>query len=136
MSFSQLTIVGNVGQPPSFKTIRDKEVCSFSIAVNRKVKDAKVTTWFNVVSWDERKNHIIREYVSKGKQVMVIGSLQPREYTDKDGAKRTALDVDISYGGHLVLLSSQERSDDEPRAEPKRQAAAAPADDMPDDMPF
>lgn len=135
MSFAQITIVGNVGQSPDFKTVKDREVCNFSMAVNRKVKDEKVTTWYTVVCWDDRKNAIIRDYVRKGNQIMVVGQLQPRAYKSKEGDTRTALEVDISFGGHLVLLSSNERSE-EPRSEPKRSKPSA-ADELPDDdIPF
>lgn len=137
MSFAQLTLVGNVGQMPEFKTVKDKTVCNFSMAVNRKVKGEKITTWFSVVSWDERKNEIIKEYVRKGDMLMVQGQLQPRSYTDKQGLDRVSLDVDISYQGNLILLPKQGAGGEEAPAPSgaggRRSSQPAPLDD---DMPF
>ena len=134
MSFAQLTLVGNVGQMPDFKQVSGKEVCNFTLATNRKVKGEKITTWFSVVCWDERKNAIIRDYVRKGNPLMVVGQLSTRMFKTKDGETRTALDVDISFNGNLVLLASADRGDDEPRSAVKKQVADT--HDVDDDIPF
>jgi hypothetical protein len=136
MSFAQITLVGNIGQMPEFKAVGGKQVCNFSVAVNRKVKDEKVTTWYTVICWDDRKNEIVKNYVRKGNQIMIVGQLQPRPYKDKNGDARIALDVDISFGGHLVLLNSSER-DDEPKPEPARaKKQQVQEEEMDDSIPF
>lgn len=99
MSYANLTIVGNVGKDPELKyTPSGTAVTDFSIAVNRSyTKDdgTKVdeVTWFRVTCW-RRQAEVVAQYVSKGKQVMVVASkVEANAYTDKQGNNRATLEV-------------------------------------------
>lgn len=66
-------------------------VTSFSIAVNRKGKDAQ-TDFIDVVAWRQTAEFICK-YFGKGSSICIVGSLQKREWTDKNGAKRYVTEV-------------------------------------------
>lgn len=76
------------------KTPSGVSVCSFSIAVNRKVsKDAEQKTDFiNCVAWRNTAD-FISKYFGKGSSIMVVGSIQTRSWQDNNGNKRYATDV-------------------------------------------
>ena len=66
-------------------------VCSYSIAVKRPgVKDT--TDFIDIVTWRQGAEYLAK-YGSKGDIVAVTGSLQPRNWTDKDGNKRRVFEV-------------------------------------------
>lgn len=66
-------------------------VCSYSLAVKRPmVKDA--TDFPDIVSWRQSAEYLA-QYAHKGDVVAVTGSLQSREWTDKDGKKRKSWEV-------------------------------------------
>ena len=97
--YQSITIVGNVGDTPEMRyTPSGVAVTNFSVAVNRKWtteggEPQEKTTWFRVVSW-RRLAELCAEYLSKGRQVMVIGEMEePSVYTAKDGTQRASLNV-------------------------------------------
>lgn len=71
-------------------------VASFSIAVDRDFKDKqtgeKSTDFIDVVAWRNTAEFVSR-FFSKGRMVVVVGSLQMRDWTDKDGNKRRSAEV-------------------------------------------
>jgi single-strand DNA-binding protein len=108
MSFSKVTIIGNLGCEPQLKyTPQGKAVCEFTVAISQKKKETSEskedTVWFNVTVWD-RQAEIARTYLNKGKQVYVEGSLRIEEYKDKTGKNRYSLEVTAS---HLELIGNR-----------------------------
>lgn len=71
-------------------------VASFSIAVDRDFKDKttgeKATDFIDVVAWRNTAEFVSR-FFSKGRMVVVVGSLQMRDWTDKEGNKRRSAEV-------------------------------------------
>jgi single-strand DNA-binding protein len=69
-------------------------VCTFSIAVNRKVgKDAEQKTDFiNCVAW-RNTAEFISKYFKKGSCILVVGNIQNRSWQDNNGNKRYATEV-------------------------------------------
>ncbi|MBI1761589.1 MAG: single-stranded DNA-binding protein [Acidobacteria bacterium] len=100
-SFNKITIVGYLGRDPEIRyTPSGEAVCNFSVATTERRKDASgefqdLTTWFKITVW-RRQAEIANQYLSKGKQVYVEGRLRQTEYTDRDGNRRTALEVTAS----------------------------------------
>lgn len=82
----RLTADVELKQTPSGLT-----VTTFSIAVNRKGKDAQ-TDFLDVVAWRQTAEFISR-YFKKGSSICIVGSLQKREWRDKDGNKRYVTEV-------------------------------------------
>ncbi len=95
MSMAQLSLIGNLGRDPEMSYTPDgTAITKFSVAVTRKTKDKEATTWFNCVAF-RKQAETINTYVKKGQQVYIQGELVPREYTDRNGVPRLALDVQV-----------------------------------------
>ena len=102
---NKLYIIGNVTHTPELKnTPNGVPVCSFSVAVNRRDKDA---LFYRVTAW-RGLGETCSKYLQKGKKVAVIGELDLRTYTGRDGMEKTALEVTAS---DIEFLSP--RSDDQ-----------------------
>ena len=101
MSFNKVILVGNLTANPELKqTPSGASVCSFSIAVNRKGKDAEVD-FISIVAWRQTAE-FVSKYFTKGKPILVCGQLQTRSYQDKQGNKRTVTEVvaeEVSFAG-------------------------------------
>lgn len=87
---------GRLTSDPELKyTPSNVAVTNFTLAVDRTFsgKDSeRITDFINVVAWRSTAEFVCR-YFSKGKLVAVQGSLQVRDYTDKDGGKRRVYEV-------------------------------------------
>lgn len=70
-------------------------VCNFSVAVERDFKNGgeKVTDFFDCTAW-RQSAEFVAKYLRKGAQVVVKGRMQSRDWTDKDGNKRRAWNVE------------------------------------------
>ena len=102
---NKLYIIGNVTHTPELKnTPNGVPVCSFSVAVNRRDKDA---LFYRVTAW-RGLGETCAKYLQKGKKVAVIGELDLRTYTGRDGMEKTALEVTAN---DIEFLSP--RSDDQ-----------------------
>ena len=109
---NKLYIIGNVTHTPELKnTPNGVPVCSFSVAVNRRDKDA---LFYRVTAW-RGLGETCAKYLQKGKKVAVIGELDLRTYTGRDGMEKTALEVTAS---DIEFLSP--RSDDQ-QPQPQQQ---------------
>lgn len=112
---NKLYIIGNVTHTPELKnTPNGVPVCSFSVAVNRRDKDA---LFYRVTAW-RGLGETCAKYLQKGKKVAVIGELDLLTYTGRDGMEKTALEVTAS---DIEFLSP--RSDDQ---QPPQQQEPAP----------
>lgn len=70
-------------------------VCTFRIAVDRDFKNKngeKETDFVTIVAWRNTAEFLYK-YFGKGRMILIEGKLQIRNYTDKDGNKRTAAEV-------------------------------------------
>lgn len=147
-SFNKIIIVGYLGRDPELRyTPQGTPVCDFSIATTERRKDKSgefqdQTTWFRV-SLFGRQAEVASQYLSKGRQVYVEGTLTQREYTDKEGNARTSLDVrgsDIQFisssgdSEHAPAARATATSAPAPRKEAPARSAPAPVDE--DDIPF
>ncbi len=85
-----------VADPEMRHTPSGAAVTSFRLAVDRDFKDKetgeKKADFINVVAWRQTGEFVSR-YFQKGRMAVVEGRLQIRDYTDKDGNKRTAAEV-------------------------------------------
>lgn len=92
---NSIVIMGRLTANPELKTTNSGlSVTSFTVAVDRAFQSngEKKTDFINCVAW---RNHaeFITKYFAKGQMIAVQGSLQSRNYEDKNGNKRTAFDV-------------------------------------------
>ena len=145
-SFNKIIIVGYLGRDPEIRyTPQGEAVCNFSVATTERRKDQTgemqdMTTWFRVTVW-RRQAEIANQYLSKGKQVYVEGKLRQAEYTDRDGNRRTTLEVtasDIQFlgakGEEGSGMSAPTSTSKSSRPAPSDGFDAPPVND--DDIPF
>lgn len=105
-----MQVIGNLGKDPEFKTLDSgRQLASFSLASNKKIKGEKVTTWVSVTVFDENKIKFLKEYVRKGSKLFLEGEPAARAYM-KDGEAKHSLDLTMGFGSKLEILSS-ERAD-------------------------
>lgn len=126
-SFNKITIVGYLGRDPEIRyTPQGDAVCNFTVATTERRKNSDgepedQTTWFKITVW-RRLAEIANEYLSTGKQVYVEGRLRQVEYTDRDGNRRTALEVttsDIQFLGAKGESEDQQEQTEAARPQPQ-----------------
>ena len=105
---NSVNLVGRLCADPELRRTNDgTAVCSYSLAVKRPmVKDT--TDFIEFVSWRQSAEYLA-QYGHKGDVVAVTGTLQPRNWTDKEGNKRKAFEV-ITTG--VELLSSKKKTEE------------------------
>jgi len=98
-SINKVILVGRLGRDPEMKyTTGGTPFCRFSMATDDAWTDKgsgekqERTEWHNIVVWD-RLAEICNQYLTKGRMVYIEGSLQTREWDDKEGVKRKTTEV-------------------------------------------
>lgn len=146
-SFNKITIVGYLGRDPELRyTPQGTAVCNFSVATTEKRKDRagemqEVTTWFRISVWG-RQAELANQYLAKGRQVYVEGRLRQEEYTDREGNRRTALEVSATDLQFLGSRGEEGASAPGPTPAPGRPMRPEAAPEPPgreasdDDIPF
>lgn len=92
---NRLTIIGNLTNDPELRTTQaGKDVCGFTVAVNRrrKVEGQPDADFFRCAAWGQMGQNC-KKYLAKGKKVCVIGSVSVHTYTSKDGTAGASLEV-------------------------------------------
>src|SRR5512139_3689274 len=142
-NLANITLVGHLGRDPDIKVMPSGDpIAEFSIATTLKRKAGDVTTWWKCTAFGKTAE-IAGQYLAKGDACMVIGTAYNEPWTDKDGANRLTLKVQVD---RIVLLGKRAESEPAPRAAPAApaQKAAKPAeksadpfmDDSLEDLPF
>lgn len=82
-----------VSDPELRQTPNGVSVCAFRIAVDRNYSGKeKQADFIDIVAW-RQSAEFVSKYFAKGKMIIVEGSIQTRKYEDKNGNKRTAVEV-------------------------------------------
>jgi single-strand DNA-binding protein len=98
MSVNKAILVGNLGRDPEVRfTAGGKAVANFRIATSEVFSDAQGqrqerTEWHNIVVWGKQAE-TCGQYLQKGRQVYIEGSIRTRQYDDKEGNKRYITEV-------------------------------------------
>jgi len=138
------TFTGRLGRDQETRyTQSGTAICSFTVAVDYGFGDNKGTNWIRCSLFGKRAESRLPSYLVKGTQVAVSGELRVREYDDKDGNRRTSVDLSVNEldliggrndqsGGAYPQQSGpqqqapQQYSQPQPAA-PQRAATPAPA---------
>lgn len=141
-SVNKVILIGNLGKDPELRTTpQGTSLARFSIATTSVWKDSsgakkEKTEWHDVVAW-ERLAQICGEYLHKGKQVYVEGSLQTRSWEDQNGQKRYKTEVKAN---NVVMLGSRDASRGDTAAAqgpgPREVSEVAEPPAYDDDVPF
>jgi single-strand DNA-binding protein len=165
-SVNKVIIVGNLGRDPEMRSFPSGDrVANVTIATTDRWKDKtsgemkEATEWHRVV-FNGRLAEIAGEYLRKGSQVYVEGSLRTRKWTDKDGVEKYTTEIRADQmqmlgsrqgmgspasgggdddGGGYDSAPRRSAPPSRPPAPASRPAPSKPAsgfDDMDDDIPF
>jgi single-strand DNA-binding protein len=156
-SVNKVIIVGNLGRDPETRyTPSGEALTTISVATTDTWRDKasgekkENTEWHRIVFFGKLAE-IAGQYLKKGSQVYIEGSLRTRKYTDKDGVEKYATDIRADtmqmlgsrqgMGGGAAMDDGYENAAPAPRqnAAPASRPAAKPAanfSDMDDDIPF
>lgn len=127
-SYNHIILVGNLVADPELRQTQDgTPVTSFRIAVNRPKgrSGQQQTDFFGVSVWRNRAE-VAAKYLQKGRPVLIAGRVQIREYTDREGNKRTAVDV---VADDFQFMDSRQPDNG---GAPRPAAQAAPASELPE----
>ena len=97
-SLNKVILIGNLGKDPELKmTPAGQPLARFSLATTETWKTPtgekqQKTEWHNIVVWGKQAE-IAEKYLRKGKQVMIEGRIQYRDYTDPSGVKKIYTDI-------------------------------------------
>jgi single-strand DNA-binding protein len=98
MSVNKVILIGNLGKDPEVRyTQTGSAVANFSIATSEQWSDRdgkrqERTEWHNIVVWG-KQGELCGQYLAKGRQVYVEGSIRTRSYDDKTGVKRYITEI-------------------------------------------
>ena len=126
-SINKVILIGNLGRDPEVRyTKGGNAVANLNLATNEVWNDKsgqrqERTEWHRVVVWGKQAE-IAREYLSKGRQIYVEGSLQTRQWDDKDGQKRYTTEIRCQ---RFVMLGGRGES-----------SAATPEPEIPPDPSY
>lgn len=100
-----VAIMGRLVADPELRTTQQgTNVCTFRIACDRnfaKPGEQRLADFIDVIAWRQQAEFVCR-YFQKGSMIAIDGSIQTRQYQDKQGNKRTAVEVlanNISFAG-------------------------------------
>ena len=114
---NSVVIQGRIGSDIELsKTVSGTSVTTINVAVDRDFKDEngqRDTDWFSVVFWGS-KAEFLKKYFTKGAQIIIQGRLQTRRWEDRDGTKRSR--VEIVADNTYFAGNSNRRSDSEGQA--------------------
>lgn len=136
-NLNKVIIGGRLTADPELKqTQNGVAVCQFSVAVNRKGKD-KETDFFNATAW-RGTAEFVAKYFHKGSSICIVGSLQNRSWTDKEGKKHTVTEI-IADEANFVDGKESAPSNEPPVYIPNAYQTPAPRYEevkSDDDLPF
>lgn len=145
-SVNKVILLGNLGKDPEVRYAASGDaMCNITLATTDTWKDKttgekKEATEWHRVAFFGKLAEIAGQYLKKGSQVYVEGSLRTRKWTDKEGQERYTTEI---RADEMKMLGSKTGSSDTapgatPGPQPQRQAAPqARADDFgDDDIPF
>ena len=126
-----VALMGRLVRDPELKTTQSgNSVCTFSIACDRSytAKDEeRKADFFTITAWRQTAEFICK-YFQKGSLIAIEGSLQTRQYQDKNGNNRTATEVfasRVSFAGSKTADKPATDSYEQQTANHVREANAA-----------
>lgn len=140
---NKVELIGRLTKEPEIKlTSNQTQFCNFTIAVDRRFKDAngqRQADFINCVAW-KNTAVFIQKYFHKGNKIGVVGSIQTRSFDDQTGQKRFVTEV-IADEVEFVesQASSTQPQETQPAPAPIETAVTADAsapEPEPAELPF
>lgn len=149
-SLNKVQIIGNLGRDPETRYMPSGDAMT-TIAVattetwkDKQTNEKKEATEWHRITFFGKLAEVAGQYLKKGSQVYVEGSLRTRKYTDKDGVEKFATDIKAET---MKMLGGRPSGQDQ-APDPTKSARPAPNQgnaqqrpspnfsDMDDDIPF
>jgi single-strand DNA-binding protein len=140
-SLNKVIIIGNLGRDPETRYSSSGDaICNITVATSESWKDKQsgekkeLTEWHRIAFFG-RVAEIAAQYLRKGSQVYVEGSLRTRKWTDKAGVERYSTEI---RGDEMKMLGRRENAgDDTPPKNSTSQGTDNPAHEFDsDEIPF
>lgn len=135
---NKLIIIGNLTKDPVLRTTQTgKDVCSFTVAVNRRQQrdGQQEADYFNVSAWNDTALNCSK-YLAKGRKVMVCGPVSVRPYSTQDGRSGATLEVMASEVEFLTPRDTVAYQDTQPQRPAVDPQSGMQQVDMDDELPF
>lgn len=114
---NKVILVGNCGSDPEMRYTPDgRPICNITLATSESWKDKQTgqlqerTEWHRVVLFG-KVAEIAGEYLRKGSQVYIEGSLRTRKWQGQDGQDRYTTEIHVSIDGTMQLLGGTGQSE-------------------------
>jgi single-strand DNA-binding protein len=146
-SLNKVTLIGNLGSDPEVRsTTGGNRVATFSLATSRQWNNQagekqEKTEWHRCVAWNQGKGKladIVESYLKKGDKCYIEGSIEYRQWTDKENQTRYSTEINVR---EVILLGSPNAGKQTPK--PATPKPAEEFNDFPgaleeadDDLPF
>lgn len=131
---NKLMIIGNLTKDPELRTTTSGEnVCSFTVAVNKRKKNSNQpdAVFFRVSAWRELGENCAK-YLQKGKKVCVVGAVDVHPFLTQKGEATANLEVNAS---EVEFISAKHEDQAQPVVEKKDQQGGFMAVET-DELPF
>lgn len=151
---NKVMLIGNLGKDPEIRLGQQsgRKCVSFSLATSRRYRDAngeqkEETQWHNVVGWGKIADIVEQLGIRKGTSLYVEGRLANRSWTDQNGQKRYATEVNLETF-QVLTPRNQQPNPYAPQGNPyapqqqaqpvqsDAQTYGSPSYDDDDDLPF
>lgn len=139
-SLNRVDLIGRLGADPESRRLNDgSPVVNLRLAVTDTWRDKNSgerkerTEWASVVIFNEGLAKVAEQFLKKGDQVFVSGSMQTRKW-EKDGVERYTTEVVLQkFRGELQMLGSKQDRDG---SDNRQVQDNSPSDDDDSDLPF
>ena len=137
-SVNKAIILGNLGRDPEVRyTASGEAICNLSIATTENWNDKatgerKEATEWHRVSFFGKTAEVCGQYLKKGSQIYVEGSIRTRKWTDKDGQEKYTTEI---RGNSMTMIGGKPEGEQK-QPEQRNAQGATRTNDLEDDIPF
>lgn len=146
---NKVILIGHLGQDPEIRYMPNGgAVANLTLATSESWRDKQSgemrekTEWHRVIIFGKLAE-VAGEYLKKGSQVYIEGSLQTRKWQDQSGQDRYTTEVVVNIGGSMQMLGGNggnQAGSQQPARQPQQQQQQAPQNEPPmdwdDQIPF
>ena len=119
---NKVELIGRLTKEPEIKlTSNQTQFCNFTIAVDRRFKDAngqRQADFINCVAW-KNTAVFIQKYFHKGNRIGLTGSIQTRSFDDQNGQKRFVTEVIVDEAEFVESQPQAQQEPSQPAPEPQ-----------------
>lgn len=135
---NRVDLIGRLTKEPELKlTINQVQFCAFTVAVDRKFKDAngqRQADFINCLAW-KNTAVFIQKYFHKGNRIGITGSIQVRSFDNAEGKKCFITEVIAEDVEFVESLNGNSQTTSQPTQQPQQvQSEAGGGNELPFEM--